>query len=140
MSLINGGIMEGITIKQCTGPEGSHTLGVGRIELSAFKYFEFPLISLSQGWRCDFEYKSAVTNVVHTANVLVWQGILHAASTDDVDATPESSMSSSSSSSLISIATVPCIDCVWKIQVDGFYRADEKNRGIFTRLAGWTPA
>lgn len=120
VQLINA-VGEKVTMPLCTGPGGDHR-GPGYIDFPGFQYFQFGVNALSRGWRCSFEWvNSQEGGRKHTADVLVWEGLLHSASADAVSL----------------IAVVPCVDCIWKIQRDGFYRADDKNHDSFKLMARW---
>lgn len=123
VQFINGDVTEGVTIKLCTGPDGGH-VGPGWIAFPGYQYYQFQVNALSRGWSCDFEYKSAAGGAIHTANVLVWQSLLSysAMADDNVE---------------MAIAVVPCINCIWKVLRDGFYRTDDNDHANFRLMARW---
>ena len=124
VQLINA-VGEKVIIPQCNGPDGDKR-GPAFINFPGSESFQFQVNVFSTGWRCTFEYVSkAEGNRKYTADVLVWEGVFHSNEAPELHGSRKTAQ------------YVPCFDCIWKIQRDGFYRADDKNHESFRLMTRW---
>ncbi|KAG0632279.1 hypothetical protein M758_1G317000 [Ceratodon purpureus] len=115
-----------VIVPLCSGPYGDHR-GPAFIDFPGSESFQFPVDIFIHGWTCSFEYvNTAEGGRKYTANVLVWKGVLPKSNSADVPEYPS-----------LMPDYVPCYDCIWKIQRDGFYLADDKNHTVFQFIGHW---